>query len=70
MFVVLHRVSGLRDKLRRHSNLLLKAVQLNDARVSVQDLDFEALGGTAPLRTPDIALVEGEGVPSTGRLPT
>jgi hypothetical protein len=49
---------------------LLEAVELDDARVALQDSDLVALGGTAPLRAGDIAVVEGEGVAAADRLPS
>lgn len=30
--------------------LLLEAIQLNDARIAVEDLDLVALGSSAPMR--------------------
>lgn len=49
---------------------LLEAVELDDARVALQDPDLVALGGAAPLRAGDVAMVEGEGIAATGRLPS
>lgn len=37
---------------------------------SLEDLDFVAFRGAAPLGAGDVAAVEGEGVAATGRLPS
>ncbi len=42
--------------------LLLEAVEEDDFGGPLQDLDFEAFGGAAPLRRDDVAAVEREGV--------
>jgi len=47
----------------------LEAVELDDARVPLQDLDLVAARGPAPLCAADVALVEGEGVAAARGLP-
>lgn len=53
----------------RRSYLLLEAVQLDDARIPLQDFQLVAPGGPAPLCAADVALVEGEGVAAARGLP-
>ncbi|MDU6242515.1 MAG: PAS domain S-box protein, partial [Bradyrhizobium sp.] len=49
--------------------LLLKAVELDDARVALEDADLVALGGTTPLRAANVAVIEGECLAAARRLP-
>lgn len=37
---------------------------------SLEDFDLVGLGSTAPLRTGNIAAIEGEGIAATGGLPS
>jgi len=48
----------------------LEAIKLNDARIPLQDLDLEAFRRSTPLRTADVALVEGKRLAATCRLPS
>lgn len=52
------------------AHLLLKAVQLDDARIPLQNLHLVALCRPAELRAADIALIECESIASAGGLPS
>lgn len=47
----------------------MESVQLDDARVTLQDLHLVASGRPAPLGRADVARIEGEGVTAACRLP-
>lgn len=49
--------------------LQVEAVELDDARAALQDAHLVALGGPAPLRAANVAVVEGEGVAAAGGFP-
>lgn len=49
--------------------LLLEAVELDDARVALEDADLVALGDLAPLRAADVTMIEREGVAAAVWLP-
>jgi hypothetical protein len=71
MLLVLQRgaVPVLEDLGQTLIVLLLKAVQLDDARVALEDPDLIAPGGTAPLRAGNVAMVECKGVAAARRFP-
>jgi hypothetical protein len=48
---------------------LLEPVKLDQARISLQNFDFVALGGSTPMRPADVALVECKGFTAAGWLP-
>jgi hypothetical protein len=50
--------------------LLLKSIELDDARASLQNTNLVAFSSAAPLRATNIALVECEGVAAIGWLPS
>ena len=39
-------------------------------RGALENLDFVTLGSAAPMGASDVAAIEGEGITTTGRLPT
>jgi hypothetical protein len=51
------------------AHLLLKAIELNDTRCPLQNLDFVAFGRSTPLGTSDVALIKGEGFTAARGLP-
>jgi hypothetical protein len=50
--------------------LLLEPIQLDDTRISLQNLDLEAFCRSTPLRAADVALIEGEGLTAACRFPS
>lgn len=49
---------------------MLESVQLDDARVPLQDSDLVSSGGSTPLGAPNVAVIEGEGVTAARGLPS
>jgi hypothetical protein len=72
MLLVLQRgaVPVLEDLAQAFVVLVLEAVELDDARVSLQDPDLVSPGRPTPLGAADIGVVEGKGVTATRRLPS
>ena len=50
--------------------LLLEAIELDDSRCPLKNLDFVAFRCSTPLRTADVALIEGKGLTASRGLPT
>ena len=68
-FVVLRRSASSARPCSCIAYLLLKAIELNDTRCPLQNLDFVALGRSTPLGTSDVALIKGEGFTAARGLP-
>jgi hypothetical protein len=72
MLLALERgaVPVLEDLAQALVVLLLESVELDDARVALQDADLVAPGGAAPLGATDVAVIEGEGVTAADGFPS
>lgn len=72
MFLVLQHgaVPVLEDLAKAFVILLLETVQLDDARVALQDSDLVSPGGSTPLGASNVAVIEGEGVTAARGLPS
>lgn len=72
MLLALQRgaVPVLEDLAQALVVLLLESVELDDARVALQDPDLVAPGGAAPLGAANVAVIEGEGVTAAGGFPS
>jgi hypothetical protein len=72
MLLALQRraVPVLEDFAQAFVVLLLESVELDDARVALQDSDLVAPGGAAPLGAANVAVIEGEGVTAAGGFPS
>lgn len=71
MLLALQRgaVPVLEDLAQAFVVLLLESIELDDARVALQDSDLVAPGGAAPLGASNVAVIEGEGVTAAGGFP-
>lgn len=62
-------VPVLEDLAKAIVVLLLEAVELEDARVALEDANLVALGDLAPLRTADVVVIERKSVATAVWLP-
>lgn len=72
MLLALQRgaVPVLEDLAQAFVIFLLESVELDDARVTLQDPDLVSPGGSAPLGATNVTMIEGEGVTAARGLPS
>lgn len=72
MLLALQRgaVPVLKDLAQALVVLLLESVELDDARIALQNPDLVSPGGAAPLGATNVAMIEGEGVTAAHGFPS